>query len=178
MLGSVPFSTKALGDDIILLAGVGEMSGLGVQTSVGVGTLVGVIDLSANLTQTSTATFISSGSNVELSGNMTQTSASIRVFGSTFDIGLTPNFTQETTGTGTFLGASTQSFDLTQTSTGDLLFTQIQPSVTVTWTEATHSGDTWTETTHSGDTWTEVAHSGDTWTEVTHTGDTWTDTNV
>ena len=158
MLGSVPFSTKALGDDIILLAGVGEMSGLGVQTSVGVGTLVGVIDLSANLTQTSTATFISSGSNVELSGNMTQTSASIRVKGTLEEVDFSTIVTQTTASGCTMVGASTNDLNFMQTSEGDLLFTQIQPSVTVTWTE--------------------VAHSGDTWTEVTHTGDTWTDTNV
>ena len=57
MLGSVPLSVKSLGDDTILLAGVGEISGLGVQTSVGVGTLVGTSTLSANLTQTSTGMY-------------------------------------------------------------------------------------------------------------------------
>jgi len=112
MLGSVPLSAKALGDDTILLAGVAEMTALGVQTSVGVGTLVGEASLSANLTQT---------------------------------------------------------------SVGDLLFTDISPSVTVTWSNIAHTGDTWTEVTHTGDSWTDVTHTGDSWTDVTHTGDTWTD---
>ena len=36
-----------------------------------------------------------------------------------------------------------------------LLFTEIVPSVTVTWSAVTHAGDTWTEVTHSGDSWTD-----------------------
>ena len=179
MLGSVPLSTKALGDDIILLAGVGEMSGLGVQTSVGVGTLVGVIDLSANLTQTSTATFISSGSNVELSGNMTQTSASIRVKGTLEEVDFSTIVTQTTASGCTMVGASTNDLNFTQTSEGDLLFTEVSPDGTVTWTKVTHTGDTWTETSPSVTvTWTKVTHTGDTWTDVTHTGDTWTDVST
>ena len=45
--------------------------------------------------------------------------------------------------------------NFTQTTVGDLLFTEISPSVTVTWTEVTHTGDSWTEITHKGDTWTD-----------------------
>ena len=54
-------------------------------------------------------------------------------------------------------GVSTQDFNLTQTATGELLFTEIVPSVTVTYTEITHTGDNWTEITHTGDTWTDVS---------------------
>ena len=59
-------------------------------------------------------------------------------------------------GNATLTGASTQDFNLTQTATGELLFTEIVPSVSVTYTEITHSGDTWTEVTHTGDTWTDI----------------------
>ena len=64
---------------------------------------------------------------------------------------------QSTDGIGVFTGASTQDFNLTQTATGELLFTEIVPSVTVTYTEITHTGDNWTEITHTGDTWTDVS---------------------
>ena len=156
MLGSVPLSVKALGDDIILLAGVAEMDGLGVQTSVGVGILVGETSMSANLTQTSTGTFISAGASSEISANFTETSVANRVMGTTQEIDLVPNFTQTTAGVGTFVGVSSQNINFTQTSVGDLLFTDISPSVTVTWTEITHTGDSWTEITHTGDTWTDI----------------------
>jgi hypothetical protein len=47
--------------------------------------------------------------------------------------------------------------NFTQTTTGELLFTEIDPSVTVTYTEITPSVTaTYTEITHTGDTWTEI----------------------
>ena len=155
MLGSVPLSVKALGDDIILLAGVAEMDGLGVQTSVGVGILVGETSMSANLTQTSTGTFISAGASSEISANFTETSVANRVMGTTQEIDLVPNFTQTTAGIGVFVGTSTQSFNFTQTSVGAILWEEVEPSVTVSWTETTHTGDSWTEITHTGDTWSD-----------------------
>ena len=70
---------------------------------------------------------------------------------------LVVNFEQSTDGIGIFTGASTQDFNLTQTATGELLFTEIVPSVTVTYTEITPSVTaTYTEITHTGDTWTEI----------------------
>ena len=67
-------------------------------------------------------------------------------------------FTSEQVSVSTLIvtGVSTQDFNLTQTATGELLFTEIVPSVSVTYTEITHSGDTWTEVTHTGDTWTDI----------------------
>jgi len=53
------------------------------------------------------------------------------------------------------VGTSSQSFNFTQTSVGAILWEEIEPSVTVTWTETTHTGDSWTEITHTGDTWTD-----------------------
>ena len=175
MLGSVPLSVKALGDDTILLAGVAEMDGLGVQTSVGVGTLVGEASLSANLTQTTAGIYISGSAAAEMSANFTETSVATRVKGTTQELDFSTNLTQTTAGVGTFVGASSQNINFTQTSVGDLLFTDISPSVTVTWSNITHTGDSWTDVTHTGDSWTDVTHTGDSWTDVTHTGDTWTD---
>ena len=156
MLGSVPLSVKALGDDTILLAGVAEMDGLGVQTSVGVGILVGETSMSANLTQTTAGIYISGSAAAEMSANFTETSAAIKVLGTTQELDFSANFTQTTAGVGIFVGASSQNINFTQTSVGDLLFTEIPPSVTVTWTEITHTGDSWTEITHTGDTWTDI----------------------
>ncbi len=154
MLGSVPFSVKALSDDGIIATGVAEMDGLGVQTSVGVGILVGETTMSANLTQTSTGTFISAGASSEISANFTETSVAYRLKESG-DLDYSFNVTQTTAGVGTFVGISSQDLNFTQTSVGDLLFTEISPSVTVTWTEVTHTGDSWTEITHTGDSWTD-----------------------
>ena len=53
-------------------------------------------------------------------------------------------------------GASSQDLNFTQTSVGAILWEEVDPSVTVTWTETTHTGDSWTEITHTGDSWTEV----------------------
>ena len=119
MLGSVPLSTKALGDDTILLAGVAEMTALGVQTSVGSGTLVGEASLSANFTQTTAGIYISGSAAVEMSANFTETSAAVRVLGYN-GLSLSANFTQTSTATGTFVGASSQSVNFTQTSTGSM----------------------------------------------------------
>ena len=136
-------------------AGDAEMDGLGVQTSVGVGILVGETSMSANLTQTTAGIYISGSAAAEMSANFTETSAAIKVLGTTQELDFSANFTQTTAGVGTFVGVSSQNINFTQTSVGDLLFTEISPSVTVTWTEVTHTGDSWTEITHTGDTWTD-----------------------
>jgi len=162
MLGSVPLSVKALGDDTILLAGVAEMDGLGVQTSVGVGILVGETSISANLTQTSTGTFISAGASSEISANFTETSVANRVKGSTQEIDLVPNFTQTTTGIGVFVGASTQNVNFTQTSTGDILWESLG-------TEA--SRESWSDlsTTATTENWSDLTTdtNKEKWTDLT-----------
>jgi len=160
MLGSVPLSVKALGDDTILLAGVAEMDGLGVQTSVGVGILVGETSISANLTQTSTGTFISAGASSEISANFTETSVACRVKGSTQEIDLVPNFTQTTTGIGVFVGTSTQDLNFTQTSAGEKLWESLSTAEdTEEWSElsTTASTESWSDltTTTNTEEWTD-----------------------
>ena len=160
MLGSVPLSVKALGDDTILLAGVAEMDGLGVQTSVGVGILVGETSISANLTQTSTGTFISAGASSEISANFTETSAAIRVKGTTQEIDLVPNFTQTTAGIGVFVGTSTQDLNFTQTSAGEKLWESLSTAEdTEEWSElsTTASTESWSDltTTTNTEEWTD-----------------------
>ena len=162
MLGSVPFSVKALSDDGIIATGVAEMDGLGVQTSVGVGILVGETTMSANLTQTSTGTFISAGASSEISANFTETSVANRVMGTTQEIDLVPNFTQTTAGIGVFVGTSSQDLNFTQTSTGDKL-----------WETLVTSGDVeeWSElsTTASTESWSDLTTTTNTeeWTDFT-----------
>ena len=64
---------------------------------------------------------------------------------------------QTATGVRILVDTSTQDINFTQTAIGELLFTEIVPSVTVTYTEITPSVTaTWTEITHTGDTWTDV----------------------
>ena len=89
--------------------------------------------------------------------NFTKTSSAVFVKGTDQEIDINFNIDQTTVGTYQAEGFSTQSFNLTQTATGELLFTEIVPSVTVTYTEITHTGDNWTEITHTGDTWTDVS---------------------
>jgi hypothetical protein len=112
------------------------MSSSAIQTTVGVRTLVH----SASLESTSVAS-----------------SSAVFVKGSTLETDLVSSTVQTATGVRTLVGTSTQDLNFTQTSTGELLFTEIDPSVTVTYTEITPSVTaTYTEITHTGDTWTEI----------------------
>jgi hypothetical protein len=77
--------------------------------------------------------------------------------GSTLQTDLISSTVQTTTGVRILVDTSTQDMNFTQTTTGELLFTEIDPSVTVTYTEITPSVTaTYTEITHTGDTWTEI----------------------
>jgi hypothetical protein len=89
--------------------------------------------------------------------NFTKTSSAVFVKGTNQEIDIEFLAEQSTAGNATLTGVSTQDFNLTQTAIGELLFTEIVPSVTVTYTEITHTGDNWTEITHTGDTWTDVS---------------------
>ena len=120
MLGSVPLSSKAISDDIILHGGVTEMEGLGIQTSVGVGILVGDCDLSSNITQTTTGIASFSGVSTQ-DANFTADSNAVRVLG-TSGLGYEASFTKTTTGVATFVGTSTQDLNITKTTSGDILY--------------------------------------------------------
>ena len=73
--------------------------------------------------------------------------SAVFVKGTDQEIDINFNIDQTTVGTYQAEGFSTQSFSLTQTATGELLFTRIVQGVTVTYTEITHTGDNWTEIT-------------------------------
>ena len=155
MLGFSALSENPISSVNKVLELSASMTGLAVSSSAAAGTLVGTSTMSSSATQTSTGVgiFVSSST---LDSSSVASSSAVFVKGSTLETSL--NFTSEQLSVSTLIatGVSTQDFNLTQTATGELLFTEIVPSVTVTYTEITHSGDTWTDITHTGDTWTDI----------------------
>ena len=133
-----------------------SMTGLGVQAAAAAGTLVGASTMSSSATQTSTGVRILVHS-ASLESTSVASSAAVFVKGSTLETDLVSSTVQTATGVRILVDTSTQDLNFTQTTTGELLFTEIDPSVTVTYTEITPSVTaTYTEITHTGDTWTEI----------------------
>jgi hypothetical protein len=137
--------------------GVVEMNALATSSSIGVGTLVGTVSLNSNFIQTSTSTFISAGASIDASVNFTQTTEDIKIVNFT-DATLSSAFTQSANSIMIGSGVATTNLNMTQTSSGDLLYeninagateeqyTTISPSGTESWTTVTPSGsETWTE---------------------------------
>jgi len=155
MLGFSALSENPISSVNKVLELSASMTGLAVSSSAAAGTLVGEATLSASAIQTSAGIRILVDSASIISSSEASSSA-VFVKGSTLETSL--NFTSEQLSVSTLIatGVSTQDFNLTQTAIGELLFTEIVPSVTVTYTEITHSGDTWTDITHTGDTWTDI----------------------
>jgi hypothetical protein len=155
MLGFSALSENPISSVNKVLELSASMTGLAVSSSAAAGTLVGASTMSSSATQTSTGVgiFVSSST---LDSSSVASSSAVFIKGSTLETSL--NFTSEQLSVSTLIatGVSTQDFNLTQTAIGELLFTEIVPSVTVTYTEITHSGDTWTDITHTGDTWTDI----------------------
>ena len=156
MLGHVALSETPISSIVKILDGTAEMSGLASTASAGIGILAGVSDISGNFTQTSTGAVVPDIPVTTMDFNFTKTSSAIFVKGTELETDI--EFTSEQVSVSTLIatGVSTQDFNLTQTATGELLFTEIVPSVSVMYTEITHSGDTWTDITHTGDTWTDI----------------------
>jgi len=140
----------------IVRLGVAEMNALATSSSIGVGTLVGTVSLNGNFTQTTEVNTKASGV-IDISSFFTQTTEDIKIVNFT-EATLSSAFTQ--TGNGIMIGSSvaTTNLNATQTSSGDLLFeninagateeeyTTISPSGTESWTTVTPSGsETWTE---------------------------------
>ena len=159
MLGHSSIAEAAFADSLggILQAGVAEMSGIASKTSVGVGILTGgEINIDGNFTQTSTGTFIGITS-ADLSADFTQATAANRLDVTSID--LTTEFTQTSNGIMIGSGVATKDFNIIQTSTGDLMFVEVNAGATEeNFTEITPSGtETYTEITPSGtETWTEI----------------------
>ena len=157
MLGHVALSETPISSISKILEGNAEMSGIASKASAGIGILVGVADISGIFEQSAEGAVVPDIPVTTMDFNFTKTSSAVFVKGTDQEIDIEFLTEQSTAGNGIFTGASTQDFNLTQTATGELLFTEIVPSVTVTYTEITHTGDNWTEITHTGDTWTDVS---------------------
>ena len=157
MLGHVALSETPISSISKILEGNAEMSGIASKASAGIGILVGIAEISANFVEDVEGSAVPDIPVTTIDLNFTKTSSAVFVKGTDQEIDINFNIDQTTVGTYQAEGFSTQSFSLTQTATGELLFTEIVPSVTVTYTEITHTGDSWTEITHTGDTWTDVS---------------------
>ena len=155
MLGFSSLSENPISSINKVLELSASMTGLGVQATAAAGTLVGASTMSSSATQTSTGISILVHS-ASLESTSVASSSAVFVKGSTLQTDLVSSTVQTATGVRILVGSSTQDSNFTQTTTGELLFTEIVPSVNVTYTEITHTGDNWTEITHTGDTWTDV----------------------
>ena len=157
MLGHVALSETPISSISKILEANAEMSGLASKASAGIGILTGIADISAIFTETSAGSAVPDIPVTSMSFNLGLDDIPGRfVKGTELETSLDFTSEQLSVGNAVLTGVSTQDFNLTQTATGELLFTEIVPSVSVTYTEITHSGDTWTEVTHTGDTWTDI----------------------
>lgn len=157
MLGHVALSETPISSISKILEGNAEMSGIASKASAGIGILVGVADISGIFEQSAEGSVVPDIPVTTMDFNFTKTSSAVFVKGTDQEIDINFNFDQSAAGQYQGEGIATLDFNLTQTAIGELLFTEIVPSVTVTYTEITHTGDSWTEITHTGDTWTNVS---------------------
>ena len=156
MLGFSALSENPISSVNKVLELSASMTGLAVSSSAAAGTLVGASTMSATSTQTSTGISILVHS-ASLESSSVASSAAVFIKGSTLQTDLISSTVQTTTGVRERFGTASTSANFTQTTIGELLFTEIDPSVTVTYTEITPSVTaTYTEITHTGDTWTEI----------------------
>jgi hypothetical protein len=155
MLGFSALSENPISSVNKVLELSASMTGLAVSSSAAAGTLVGSSTMSASSIQTTVGvrTLVDSASIISTSE---ASSSAVFVKGSTLETSLSFTSEQLSVGNSILVGTSTQDINSTQTATGELLFTEIVPSVNVTYTEITHTGDTWTDITHTGDTWTDI----------------------
>ena len=157
MLGHVALSETPISSISKILEGNAEMSGLASTASAGIGILAGIAEISANFVEDVEGSAIPDIPVTSMSFNFGLDDIPGRfVKGTELETDIDFTSEQLSVGNAVLTGVSTQDFNLTQTATGELLFTEIVPSVSVTYTEITHSGDTWTEVTHTGDTWTDI----------------------
>ena len=157
MLGHVALSETPISSISKILEGNAEMSGIASKASAGIGILVGIAEISANFVEDVEGSAVPDIPVTSMSFNFGLDDIPGRfVKGTELETDIEFLAEQSTAGNAVLTGVSTQDFNLTQTATGELLFTEIVPSVSVTYTEITHSGDTWTEVTHTGDTWTDI----------------------
>ena len=158
MFGHAAIAEASFGDvGGVLLVATAEMSGVASKTSVGVGILAGISSMDTNFTATTDGIFITGSVNAELSSNFTQTTEDIKLVNFT-DVTMSSAFTQTTDETIILIPIVSTDLNFTKTSSGDILyeninagateenFTTITPSGTESWTTITPSGtESWTE---------------------------------
>ena len=171
MLGHAAIAESAIADvGGALIIATAEMNALATSSNVGVGTLVGVSSISGNFTKTTAGILITGSVNAEISSNFTQTTEDIKLVNFT-DVTMSSNFTETVAGISILSGVSSQDLNFTKTSSGDILFVEINsvslpvgkrpagaPTPGVGYTEITPTGvETYTEITPSGtETYTEI----------------------
>ena len=159
MLGHAAIAETALADvGGVLLVATAEMNALATSSSIGSGILVGISSIDGNFTQTTAGIFITGSVNAEVSSSFTQTTEDIKIVNFT-DITMSSNFTKNVAAISILSGVSSQDLNFTKTSSGDILYIEVNAGATEeTFTEITPSGtETWTEITPSGtETYTEI----------------------
>ena len=142
------------------------MNALGTSSSIGVGTLVGTISLSGNFTQTTEVNTKASGV-IDISSFFTQTTEDIKIVNFT-EATLSSAFTQSGNGIMIGSGVATTNLNITQTSSGDLLYENIGDSTGKRPAGAPAPGAGYTEISPSGvESYTNITPSGsETWTEI------------
>ena len=159
MLGHAAIAETALADvGGVLQVATAEMNALASSSSIGSGILVGISSIDGNFTQTTAGIFITGSVNAEVSSSFTQTTEDIKIVNFT-DVTMSSVFTQTADGIAILAGISSQDLNFTKTSSGDILFVEVNAGATAeTFTEITPSGtETYTEITPSGtETYTEI----------------------
>ena len=144
MLGASAFCERAISDQNILLAGVSEQSAIAVTINVGVGVMSGISTIQGIVTQTSTATFISSGAIADISSDSVVTSIGLRARLGTSTP--TSQFTVDPECNIIGSGKATKNVIFDQSSIGELLFVNIAPAANETYTTINPSGsESWVE---------------------------------
>ena len=157
MLGASTFAEHAIANQGVLFFGVSEQSGISSSANAGVGIMSGVATMDGNFTKTSAGILITGGANSDMSFSGLQSESTAFLV----NVGVSSMesaFTETSNGIMIGSGVATKDFNMTQTSTGGLLYeninagateeeyTTISPSGTESWTTVNPSGsETWTD---------------------------------
>tara|TARA_R100001129_G_scaffold185787_1_gene175141 strand:- start:710 stop:1207 length:498 start_codon:yes stop_codon:yes gene_type:complete len=162
VLGASAICEYSIADQGILHAGVSEQTAISSKASVGVGIMSGVANISFNNTQTSNGIYITGSTNAELSFNNTQTSNAVEVKGlilNTETLDIETAFTKTSNSIMIGSGIASKDLNMTQSSTGDILFVDIDTTAnTESYSTITPSGTESSSqlTPSSTDSWVEI----------------------
>lgn len=171
MLGASTFAEHSIANQGILLFDSATMSGLSSSANVGVGVMSGVATMDSNFTATTAGIYISGSTNAEMSfsGSFSNPTGLLVNLGVS---SMESAFTETSNGIMIGSGVSTQDLNMTQTTTGDLMFIEINSGLTSSGRPrpggAPTYGSGYTTITPSGiESYTTITPSGsETWTEV------------